>query len=125
MATALALAAILLLATFPGWHKETDPDTGSEMDVKPFPSRPLSQIAVACASAATILLLIASLWQHVGAVGAAAIAEGIGYGNIQTRIGTASMAMAWLAFALTFTAALGLVVMILSIMVLDRLTDDE
>jgi hypothetical protein len=44
MAIILALLSTVLLATFPGWHEERDERTGSDVDVKPFPSRPVSQV---------------------------------------------------------------------------------
>lgn len=123
MAIILGFFSFLLLATFPGWHE--DPVTsGSELDVKPFPSRPVSQVALSCSFVAGILCLIAALWQHVGSVGAAAMAETANFGNVRTEIGAGAMAMAWIGFVLLAIVAIGLFVMILSIVVLDRLTDD-
>jgi hypothetical protein len=49
--TGLAFAGF---ATFPRWHEERDPRTGSDIDVKGFPSRSLSE-------AITFLLALASL----------------------------------------------------------------
>jgi len=46
VAIVLAFLTFLLLATFPGWHTDTS-SSGSEHEVKPFPSRPVSQVALA------------------------------------------------------------------------------
>jgi hypothetical protein len=124
MSLVLSFICILLLATFPSWHQEHDPATGSEIDVKPFPSRPVLQVALACSFVAAMLFLIASIWQHVGAVGAAAIADITGYGNIRTAIGTNAMIMVWASFIVCTVVAIGLTQLLLSIQLLDRLTDD-
>lgn len=123
MSVVLAFLSTLLLATFPGWHQEHD-GSGSDVDVKPFPSRPVSQVALSCSVVAALLSLVASIWQHVGSVGAAAMAETANYGNVKTNIGAGSMAMAWTGSSFMIVVAIGLWVMILSIIVLDRLTDD-
>ncbi|XPT03350.1 hypothetical protein M3J09_012444 [Ascochyta lentis] len=123
MAIVLAFLSILLLATFPGWHEESNGSTGSMVDVKPFPSRTVSRVALTFSSVATVLLLIAGLWQHVGSVGAAAMAGMANYGNVKTDIGAGAVAMAWIGFTLTTLVSVGLLVMILSIMALDRLAE--
>lgn len=123
MALVLAFLGILLLSTFPGWHQEHDENTGSMVDVKPFPSRPVSNVALAFSSVAATLLLIAGLWQHIGSVGAAAMADMANYGNVRTDIGAAAVSMAWAGFTLTAIAAMGLLTMILSLRALDRLTE--
>jgi len=102
----------------------TDERTGSEVDVKPFPSRPVSQMALSCAGVSVMLSLIASLWQHVGAVGAAAMAEATNYGNVKSSIGTTAISFGWVGFSFAAIVAFGLLIMILSIIILDRLTDD-
>ena len=124
MSIVLAFFCIVLLATFPGWHAERDPVTGSDVDVKPFPSRPVSQVALACTFVASVLLLIASLWQHIGAVGAAAMAVSANYGNVKTVIGAGAMSVSWIGFTLTTIVTSGLLVIFVSIINLDRLTDD-
>ncbi|KAJ4301000.1 hypothetical protein N0V90_003089 [Kalmusia sp. IMI 367209] len=122
MAIVLSLISFCLLGTFPGWSEEAT--GGSDVDVKPFPSRPVSQVALSCAAVAAILSLIAGLWQHVGSVGAAAMAEMANYGNVKADIGTGAVAMGWAGVFITTMPAIGLFVMIMSIIVLDRLTDD-
>ena len=122
MSIVLAFICILLLSTFPGWHEERNSRTGSDVDVKPFPSRPVSQVALACPFVASVLMLVASLWQHVGAVGAAAMTESANYGNVKTAIGAGAISIAWASFILTMIVTSGLLTMIISIMVLDRLT---
>jgi hypothetical protein len=122
MALVLAFLCILFLATFPNWHEMSNGSTGSLVDVKPFPSRAVSQVALTVSSVAAVLLLVAGLWQHVGSVGAAAMAEMANYGNVETDIGTVAVAMAWAGFTLTTIVSMGLLILILSIRALDRLT---
>jgi hypothetical protein len=125
MVIVLAALSTALVATFPGWHEERDEHTGSDVDVKPFPSRPISQVALAASFVAAMQMLIASLWQHVGSVGAAAMAESANYGNVRTDIGVGAMAMAWVGFTVQVVVTIGLLVMIVSIAVLDRMTDND
>jgi hypothetical protein len=46
------------------------------------------------------------------------------YGAVSGQVGAGAMALGWVATALLFVVTIGLLVMILSISVLDRLTDD-
>lgn len=124
MGIVLAFVCFVLLATFPGWHQERDVRTGSDIDIKPFPSRPVLQFALSNAFVAAVLLLTASLWQHVGAVGAAAMVETTTFGNVKAQIGAGAMAMGWIGFTFEMLVTIGLVIMILSLIILDRLTDE-
>lgn len=112
-----------ILATFPGWHEETD-ENGSERDVKPFPSRPLSRIALAALTLASLLALVSMMWQHTASVAAATTAQDMAYGEVKTHVGAIAMALGWIGLAFLAIPAIGLLVMILSITLLDRLTDD-
>ena len=80
----------------------------------------LSVCLFVCLCGTATVLLIAELWQHVGSVGAAAMAEMANYGNVKTDIGTIALVMAWKRFTLTLIVAMGLVIRILSIMILNR-----
>jgi hypothetical protein len=113
---------MLLLATFPGWHQETD-DDGSERDVKPFPSRPVSQISLAIIFIASIFVLVSVLWQHTASVAASIIAQDLGNGSVLSGVGTTAMVLGWFGFALLIIVTIGLLVMILSIRVLTELAD--
>lgn len=115
--------AICLLATFPGWHVETD-EAGSERDVKPFPSRPVSQVAMAALILATLLALVSMMWQHTASVAAATMAEDMAYGTVKAEVGPAAVALGWIGLALLAIPALGLFALTRSITLLDRLTDE-
>ena len=123
IAIVLAFLTFLLLATFPGWHTTSSSD-GSEHEVKPFPSRPVSQVALATIFIASIFVLVSVLWQHVAAVSASTIAQDLGNGSIKSGVGTTAMVLGWFGFGLLVVVTLGLLVMILSIQLLDRLTDE-
>ncbi|MDI1485074.1 MAG: hypothetical protein OHK93_000208 [Ramalina farinacea] len=124
VAIILAFACFILLATFPGWHEEID-EHGSDRDVKPFPSRPVSQIALALIFVASVFVLVSVLWQHTASVAASTIAQDLGNGSVKSGVGTAAMILGWFGFALLIIVTIGLLVMILSISILDKLTDEE
>ncbi|KAL6704382.1 hypothetical protein ACN47E_008234 [Coniothyrium glycines] len=92
MAVALAVFCSVLLATFPGLQEEHDERTGCDVNVKPFPSRSVLQVAMSNTFVATMLLLTDNLWQHVGAVGTATVAVTTDYGNVKAVIGVGAMA---------------------------------
>ncbi|KAF6241242.1 hypothetical protein HO173_001037 [Letharia columbiana] len=123
VAIVLAFVCFLLLATFPGWHEEHD-DNGSDREVKPFPSRPVSQVALALIFVASVFVLVSVLWQHTASVGASTIAQDLGNGSVKSGVGTAAMILGWFGFALLIIVTIGLLVMILSIRILDQLTDE-
>jgi hypothetical protein len=124
IAIIFAFLCFLLLASFPGWHEERDRATGSEVDVKPFPSRPVSQSALALVFIASVFVLVSVLWQHTASVAAAQVAQDMGNGSIKSGVGTSAMVLGWFSFALLLIVTIGLLVMILSIHLLDRLTDE-
>ncbi|TVY15671.1 hypothetical protein LARI1_G004965 [Lachnellula arida] len=117
IAIIFAFICLLLLATFPGWHEEED-SGGSEREVKPFPSRPVSQIALAIIFIASIFVLVSVLWQHTASVAASIIAQDMGNGSVRSGVGTTAMVLGWFGFALLIIVTIGLLVMILSIRVL-------
>lgn len=119
----MAFITFLLLATFPGWHEEHTAD-GSDVDVKPFPSRFVSQISLAMIFIASIFVLVSVLWQHTASVAGAQIAQDLGNGSVRSGVGTSAMVLGWFGFALFILVTIGLLVMILSIHLLDRLTGD-
>ncbi|KIV96333.1 hypothetical protein PV10_00214 [Exophiala mesophila] len=124
IAIVLAFLTFLLLATFPGWHTTVGHD-GSEQEVRPFPPRAVSQVALATIFIASVFILVSVMWQHTAAVAATAVAQDLGNGSVKAGIGTAAMVLGWFGFGLLVVVTLGLLVMILSIQLLDRLTDED
>jgi len=119
VAIVFAFICLLLLATFPGWHEEEDLE-GSEREVKPFPSRAVSQVALAIIFIASIFILVSVLWQHTASVAASIIAQDLGNGSVLSGVGTTAMVLGWFSFALLIVVTIGLLVMILSIRVLSE-----
>lgn len=124
VAIILAFVCFILLATFPGWHYEHDDLTGSDIDVKPFPSRPVCQVALALIFVSSVFVLVSVLWQHTASVAASTIAQDFGNGSVKSGVGTAAMILGWFGFALLIIVTIGLLVMLLSMSVLDKLTGD-
>lgn len=122
IAIIFAFVCLLLLATFPGWHEEEDSE-GSEREIKPFPSRPVSQVSLAIIFIASIFILVSVLWQHTASVAASVIAEDFGNGSVRSGVGTSAMVLGWFSFTLLIIVTIGLLVMILSIRVLGQIMD--
>ncbi|CAF9937490.1 MAG: hypothetical protein ALECFALPRED_007275 [Alectoria fallacina] len=120
---ALAFITILLLATFPGWHEEQN-DSGSDVEIKPFPSRPVIVIAMAASTLASMLALVSMMWQHTASVAAATTAQNLGYGTVRSDVGATALALGWVGFALMALTAIALIVMYMSIRSMDQLTDE-
>lgn len=125
MAIILAFCALVLFATFPGWHYEHDEITGSEVDVKPFPSKSVMQVCLGLSVVAAMTMLVMSLWQHTAAVAARSTMLAGSYGNVSAEIGAAAIALSWISCAILFTVTIGVLVMLLSMSALDRLTRDD
>ena len=112
--------SFVLVASFPRWHTDVN-DAESEVDVKPFPSRPVSQVAQAAMSLAAILVLVSALWQHIATATAASMGGSLAYGTVRGGVGTAAMVLGWGGLLLISLGAIGLLFMILSIQVLHDL----
>ncbi|VUC23679.1 unnamed protein product [Clonostachys rosea] len=121
IAIIFAFICFILLATWPGWHEEEDSE-GSERAVKPFPSRPVSQVALAIIFVASIFILVSVLWQHTASVAASVIAQDFGNGVVKSGVGTSAMVMGWFSFALLIVVTIGLLVMIISMQFLTQMT---
>lgn len=90
--------------------------------MKPFPSRPVSQVALAIIFIASIFVLVSVLWQHTASVAASTIAEDFGNGAVRSGVGTSAMVLGWFSFTLLIIVTIGLLVMILSIRMLSQMT---
>lgn len=75
-------------------------------------------------SAAALLGLVALLWQHAASSATASAVQSMAYGTVRGQVGTVAAVLGWLAIGCLFLAALGIIVMILSIVFLDKLTGD-
>jgi hypothetical protein len=109
--------AILLLATFPGWHEEEDA-AGEEKEVKPFPSRPISYLALSVLLAASLFSVISIFVQHVASATGSTMVEALSYGTAKAKVGAAAMILGWVGACTYIIAAAGLWIMIRSIEVL-------
>ena len=121
---ALAGLAFVGLATFPGWVEEHDETTGSDIDVKPFPSRAVSQAIAFVLLMASLLILVSCLWQHVAAASVVTTVSSMSQQRIVGHVGAVAAVLVWLSLALVVFTFLGNLVMIISIYTLDMLTDE-
>lgn len=81
-------------------------------------------MALALIFIASVFVLVSVLWQHTASVAAAQIAQDFGNGSVKSGVGTSAMVLGWFGFALLIIVTVGLLIMILSIRLLDKLTDD-
>lgn len=123
VAIVLAFIVFLLLATFPGWH--TEDREGSDVDIKRFPSRAVSQAALTLIFIAAVFVLVSVLWQHTASIAAAQIAQDLGNGSIRSSVGTTAMILGWFGFGLLVVVTIGLLVMILSINLVEQVSEEE
>ncbi|KAK2746814.1 hypothetical protein FQN57_002856 [Myotisia sp. PD_48] len=119
----LLLIAFLLLSSFPHWTTMTESDDDSTLEVRPFPSATVSRVAAASVSLASVLILIATFWQHVSSSAAATMAENLSYGAVTGHIGVAAMFLGWGALVFGVLAAGGLLSMIVTLHWLSRLVE--
>ncbi|KAE9366833.1 hypothetical protein N431DRAFT_548554 [Stipitochalara longipes BDJ] len=116
----LVFIAILLLMTFPGWHEEEGSD-GSERDVKPFPSQPVSYLVLALLTLASLLIFVSVFWQHIASSAAVTMGQSLSYGTVKGKVGTVAAVLGWGSVFLDILAAVAMFIMILSIRVLSEL----
>lgn len=111
--------SIVNLAVFPNWHeKSIDLDSGSELQWAP--SQATMNAVSSCCFASAGLTMVAALWQHVGSVGAAAMADNANYGNVKAEIGNAATAMVWASYAIVSVETVFVVSMTLYSKISDR-----
>lgn len=93
--------------------------------MKPFPSRPVSQAALALIFVSCVFVLVSVLWQHTASVAASTIAQDMGNGSVKSGVGSGAMVLGWFGFGLLVVVTIGLLAMILSIRLIRQLTDEE
>ena len=121
---ALSCLAFFGLASFPGWTEERDERTGSDIDIKPFPSRAVSQAIAFVLLMASLLVLVSCLWQHVAAASVVTTVSSMSQQRIAGHVGAVAAVLVWLSLTLVVFTFLGILVMIISIYTLDLLTDE-
>ena len=121
---ALTCLGFFGLASFPGWSEEHDETTGSVVDVKPFPARPVSQAIAFVLLMASLLILVSCLWQHVAAASIVTTVSSMSQQRVIGHVGAVAAVLVWLSLALVVFTFLGVLVMIISIYMLDLLTED-
>lgn len=122
IAIVFSLICTMLLGTFPGWRTEDDGE-GSEREVKPFPSRPVSQLALGFIGISSLLGLASAFWQHIGSSGATTLTRLLTYDMVEARVGATGMVFGWLGASCAGITTIGLFIMILSIRVLEQLSN--
>lgn len=122
MALVLAFFCFVLLLTFPGWHVEAN-ENDEEAEVKPIPSRPVSQVTLALIFVSSVFILVSVLWQHTASVAASSIAQDLGNGRVKSGVGSSAMVLGWFGFAFFVIVTIGSLFMVLSIRLVTQLVE--
>lgn len=122
ISVAFSVVSFLLLSTFPGWHEEEDSE-GSEREVKPFPSRSVSQVALFSLGISATMTLLSVFWQHMASSNALTLIELVTADIVQVKVGAAAMGLGWATFVLNAVEFVGILIMVLSIRVVAMMTD--
>lgn len=72
---------------------------------------------------ASVFVLVSVLWQHTASVAASTIVQDLGNGSVKSGVGTSAMVLGWFGFGLLVVVTIGLLVMILSVKLIQQLTD--
>lgn len=120
----LCFVTFITLSTFPGWHEEID-ENGSEREVKPFPSRPVSHFSLMTSVIGVGFGLISVLWQHINSSSTATMVEVLTYGAVSGHVGGAAMALGWISVGTAALVCVAIYVMIMSIRILRHIDDED
>jgi hypothetical protein len=120
----LCFISFIAFSTFPGWHEEIDAD-GEEKEVRPFPGGFISRFSLIVSSSAVWFAFVSVFWQHINSSSTATMAEVLNYGAVSGHVGTTAMALGWISVGAIIVVSLAVWLMILSIKILQRLTEDE
>ncbi|EEH10556.1 conserved hypothetical protein [Histoplasma capsulatum G186AR] len=112
----------LLLATFPTWQDEVD-SNGSEVQVKPFPSKVVSRVTTVLVVLASLLAFVSIFWQHISSSASVTMNEELYYGVVRSHSGVVAMILGWGGVFAAFLVVLGLVVMLVSLDLVIKLSD--
>jgi hypothetical protein len=117
----LELISIVLLSAFPRWESDQDPETGSLIDIKPFPSRKLILGCLTTTGLSTVLALIATLWQHVSGTTLTALAKSSFAATVYSKVGALSISFLWLSTLFSLCTFIGIYFMFTSMNILNEM----
>lgn len=72
-----------------------------------------------------MLMFVAIVWQHTAALAATSAVQWTHNGRIEGQLGTITTALGWTAVALLAVATIGIRISMLSLLLLDQLTEEE
>ena len=120
----LSILVIVALWSFEGWSTTVNED-GEDILTRPFPQRSKMHLIISMACAASGFGLISVLWLHVGAVAASATLNLVYKVSVKTGVGAVAMTLGWVSVCLQILVCAMAQVMIWSVEVLHRLTDED
>ncbi|KAI9675079.1 MAG: hypothetical protein M1817_001486 [Caeruleum heppii] len=100
-------------------------ETGSEREVKPFPSKVALQTALAAAFISSMLVLVSLLWHRVVMNAARNISSDVNGGAVQIDAGTRLMTLSGLAFAALIIVTLVLLLVHITIEIASSIISDD
>ena len=92
---ALTCLDFVALASFPGWTEARDETTGSDFDIKPYPSRAISEATAFALLMASLLILASCLWQHVAAALVVTTVSSMSQQRVVGHVGATAAVLVW------------------------------
>ncbi|KAL4768477.1 Ca2+ regulator and membrane fusion protein Fig1-domain-containing protein [Aspergillus nidulans var. acristatus] len=124
MSIVLIFLSFSALSTFPSWYTELDA-SGDEVEVRPFPAMSVVYLVLSFEALASLVLIVAVLWQHVAVVAHAATAEAAFGGAIKGDVGAVAMGLGWGAIGAVLLVTFGIALRLLSLKHYVVLEDEE
>ncbi|KAK5059731.1 hypothetical protein LTR84_009614 [Exophiala bonariae] len=121
---ALSVLAIGVLSSLPGWKTHILED-GEAHQIRPFPAPNVTSFCLATLCFSAGFGFISVLWLHVAAVAATGTLDFMIEDIVVTQVGSAAMALGWLAFGTEMIALVGVFIMRVSLNLLDQITDED
>lgn len=122
IAVILITIAVILLCTFPRWREEVRPESGSMLEIRPFPSRKSMFLTFNFMFVATLFLIVSILWQVTASNAVQVISSNNGFLGQSSR--TAQILIG-VNIAITGISAFIVMVYLLTLKSLDTLVDND
>lgn len=81
------------------------------------------RVVIVVLAVASFLNFVSILWQHISSSVAVVMGQSLSYGAVKGHVGSVAMVLGWGGVFLNILVTVMMIIMILSIEVLDRLTD--
>lgn len=99
-------------------------EDGEYRENKAFPQIGRTHAATSFCVVSALLLILASLWQHVAAITVGSAIEAAFGGVIKSRVGNIAIGLMWGSTSAAALVAMGMVIVIIAMRLIDKLIDE-